>query len=57
MQWTARPDALPFKDGLPEKPAFEDHQAPLTPARPQREDYAKPAGPPDNADPDDDINL
>ena len=57
VQWTARTDALPFKDDLPEKSAHTDHQAPLTPARPQREDYVKPAGPPGNAEFDDTINL
>ena len=30
VKWTARPAALPFNDGLPEKPAYRDHQAPLT---------------------------
>ncbi len=57
VKWTDRPDALPFKDGLPEKPGYTDHQAPLAPPRPQREDYVNPAGPPDNSEFNDSINL
>jgi hypothetical protein len=57
VKWTDRPDALPFKDDLPEKPAYTDHQAPLAPARPQRADYVNPAGPSNNLDPDDSIDL
>ncbi len=30
VEWRDRPPALPFNDGLPEKPAYTDHQAPLT---------------------------
>ncbi len=30
VKWTDRPAALPFNDGLPDKPAYRDHQAPLT---------------------------
>ena len=55
VQWRDRPAALPFKDGLPEKPAavapvaqptapgFQDHQAPLAPTP--------------ELDPNDSINL
>ena len=46
VKWTDRPAALPFNDGLPEKPA-----------RPQRADYVDSADPPNDLDPDDDINL
>ena len=41
VKWADRPDALPFNDGLPEKPAYTDHQAPLT----------------QHGDPNDSINL
>ena len=41
VQWVGRPDALPFSDGLPEKPTYTDHQAPLT----------------QHGDPNDSINL
>ncbi len=57
VKWTDRPPALPFSDGLPEKPAYQDHQAPIAQPRPQRADYVKPAVPVDNLDPDDEINL
>ncbi len=30
VTWTDRPAALPFNDGLPEKPPYRDHQAPLS---------------------------
>ncbi len=57
VKWTDRPDALPFKDDLPEKTTYQDHQAPLAQPRPQREDYVNPAVPPSNLDPNDSINL
>ncbi len=57
VKWTDRPAALPFNDGLPEKPAYQDHQAPIAQPRPQRADYVKPSVPADNLDPDDEINL
>ena len=57
VKWTDRPDALPFKDNLPEKAAYQDHQAPVAPPRPQRADYVKSAVPDTNLDPNDDISL
>ena len=41
VKWTDRPAALPFNDGLPEKSAYRDHQAP----------------PSDDGDPNDEIPL
>ena len=41
VKWTDRPAALPFNDGLPEKPPYRDHQAPLA----------------DDGDPNDEIRL
>ncbi len=57
VEWRDRPPALPFNDGLPEKPAYQDHQAPLAQARPQQADLVKPAVPASNLDPNDSINL
>ncbi len=57
VKWTDRPAALLFNDGLPEKPAYQDHQAPLAQPRPQPADYVKPAVPVSNLDPNDSINL
>ncbi len=57
VQWVDRPDALPFRDNLPEKAAYQGHQAPLAPPRPQRADYVKSAVPDTNLDPNDDISL
>ncbi len=57
MKWTDRPDALTFNDNLPEKAAYQDHQAPVAPPRPQRADYEKPVAQSSNLDPNDSYNL
>ncbi len=57
VEWRDRPDALPFNDGLPEKPAYQDHQAPLVRPQPQQTEFVKLAAPVANLDPNDSINL
>ena len=53
VKWMDRPAALPFKDGLPEKPA---EPAPLaSPAPPKFQDHQAPLAP--GLDPNDSINL